>query len=356
MCNLYAIAGRPSNGKTEYLKILRDNAEQTFKMISALDFETHENLVRELYNLVQDDDCQCIAIDDYEVKLIQSWEGKVIDEEYKKALSILAGFSDSFDVNVIVVVGLKSEADKEDGNYYDRANLCSPVIEEETDEIFFIKYGLIDTLRHVDISYNPWIHAAILAMPEYATEHEFGDWNKYRNIVMNEMYFAQMENCILFHGQIEEILQGLGGFDEDEAKNVRKAMALKKSKDVEKYKKIFIENASVYGYDERRAGEVFEYLFKHSGYTVNETYWMKFAMFSGMYDNPNNIQIPMEDVYSERTLLEMVNDHIDCMIENVEALVKVRKGNEEYKRYLDKLCDISKETQRLLDAVDDDES
>lgn len=144
MGKLYVLAGRPGNGKTEYLNMLQSNAKETFKVISAFDFASHEDLVRRLYDLVQDDGCQCIAIDDYEVKLIESWREHVVDEEYKKHLSILAGFADNFNVSIIVAVGLKREADKEGMDYYDKRNLRSPVILEEADKIIFIKQGIID--------------------------------------------------------------------------------------------------------------------------------------------------------------------------------------------------------------------
>lgn len=143
MSRLYVLAGRPGNGKTEYLNRLKDGSPQTIRMVSALDFSSHEVLVRELYDIVQEDDCRTIAIDDYEVKLIKSWGAQIIDEEYQKCLSILAGFSDSFDVSVMVAVGLRREADEDESSYCDIANLRSSAVAEEADRILFIKQGRV---------------------------------------------------------------------------------------------------------------------------------------------------------------------------------------------------------------------
>lgn len=147
MSRLYVLAGRTGNGKTEYLNRVKNESPQTVRIVSAFDFASHEALVRELYNLVQDSSCRSIAIDDYEVKLIRSWGDKIIDEEYRKCLSVLAGFSDSFDVDIIAAVGLKREADKDDSSYYDKANLRSPVVTEEADKTIFIKQGRIKEVK-----------------------------------------------------------------------------------------------------------------------------------------------------------------------------------------------------------------
>lgn len=146
MSKLYALAGRPANGKTEFLNKLQYSSNQTFRLINAISFASHEDLVKELYNLVQDDSCKCIAIDDYEIQLINCWREQIVDDEYKKCLSILAGFTDSFDVAVIPVVGLKREADKDNDAYYDKSNLRSSAVGEETDEVLFIKQGCLDEL------------------------------------------------------------------------------------------------------------------------------------------------------------------------------------------------------------------
>lgn len=147
MSRLYVLAGRTGNGKTEYLNRVKNESPQTVRIVSALDYASHEALVRELYNLVQDSTCRSIAIDDYEVALIKTWGEQIINKEYQKCLSILAGFSESFDVDVIVAVGLKREADKDASSYYDKANLRSPIITAEADKIIFIKQGRIKEMK-----------------------------------------------------------------------------------------------------------------------------------------------------------------------------------------------------------------
>ena len=73
MSRLYVLAGRTGNGKTEYLNRVKNESPQTVRIVSALDFASHEALVRELYNLVQDSNCQSIAIDDYIIASVFSY-------------------------------------------------------------------------------------------------------------------------------------------------------------------------------------------------------------------------------------------------------------------------------------------
>lgn len=138
MSELCVLAGRPGVGKTEYLN-KQLNEDSSIRMVSALDFESHEALVRELYDLVQDDSCKCIVIDDYEVKLIQGWNNIIIDEEYRTNLSILAGFSDNYDIKIIVAVGLKREADISEEAYFNLNMLRSAAILSEANEILFMQ-------------------------------------------------------------------------------------------------------------------------------------------------------------------------------------------------------------------------
>lgn len=141
MSKLCILAGRPGTGKTEYLNSLKSKSKGSFLIISATDYSSHEDLVRHLYDLVQDEDCKCIAIDNYEETLIKRWNGIVRDDEYRKVLSILAGFSDNYDISVYVVVGLKREADKNGTEYFSKENLRSAVITEVADSIEFVKNG-----------------------------------------------------------------------------------------------------------------------------------------------------------------------------------------------------------------------
>ena len=141
MGKLYALTGRPGEGKTAYLQNAKKQYGTAIQIISAEDYSSHEKLVKALYEHVQDDNCKCIAIDDYEVSLIKNWNDHIDDADYKIKLSILAGFADAFDVSVIVVAGLRREADANENNPFDKAFLRSSALDEETTEVFFIKNG-----------------------------------------------------------------------------------------------------------------------------------------------------------------------------------------------------------------------
>ena len=142
MSKLYALAGRPGEGKTTYLQKTKAQYGDVIQLVSAEKYTSHEELMKALYVVVQDDDCKYVVIDDYEVSLIKNWDNHVDDADYQKKLSILAGFSDAFDISVIVVVGLRREADAKENNYSNKAFLRTPVLDEETEDIFFIKDGI----------------------------------------------------------------------------------------------------------------------------------------------------------------------------------------------------------------------
>lgn len=144
MSKLYVLAGRPGERKTEYLEKAKAQYGDAFQLVSAKDYCSHEDLMKALYDHVQDDRCKCIAIDDYEVSLIRNWGNCINDADYRRKLSIMSGFSDAFNVSIIVVAGLKREADAEENIYSDKAFLRSKALDEETDDIFFVKQGSLN--------------------------------------------------------------------------------------------------------------------------------------------------------------------------------------------------------------------
>ena len=143
MSKLQALAGRPGEGKAAYLQKTKAQYGAAIQLVSAADYISHEELMKSLYDVVQDDNYKCVIIDDYEVSLIKNWNNHVDDEDYQKKLSTLAGFSDVFDISIIVVVGLRREADVKENNYSDKTFLRSSVLNEEIDEVFFYKGWII---------------------------------------------------------------------------------------------------------------------------------------------------------------------------------------------------------------------
>ena len=139
MGKIFAIAGRPLNGKTEYLCNMETQFNEKLLLVSAADYPDFEALMQELSNCIMANDTyQCIAIDCFEESLLQQW-GKVNYWKYKRSLNILAGLAESFDVDIYIAVGLKRQADKESSIYCSYNNLRSKAILEETDGVFFLK-------------------------------------------------------------------------------------------------------------------------------------------------------------------------------------------------------------------------
>lgn len=139
MGKLFAIAGRPGSGKTKYLHNMKSLLNEKMFLTSAIDYSTFESMMQELSSCIMENDtCQCIAIDCFEESLIEQWE-KVNYWKYKRSLNILAGLAESFDVDIYIAVGLKRQADKESSIYCSYNNLRSKAILEETDGVFFLK-------------------------------------------------------------------------------------------------------------------------------------------------------------------------------------------------------------------------
>ena len=139
MGKLFAIAGRPLSGKTEFMKNMETNFDENVLFISALNFNNFEELVQQLSLYIRDKDCErIIAIDNFEEFILKQYK-KANYLKYKDHLNILALLIKNKDIDIYVSVGLKRQADRGKTIYCSYSNLRSRAIYEETDGILFLR-------------------------------------------------------------------------------------------------------------------------------------------------------------------------------------------------------------------------
>lgn len=140
MGNIYAVAGRPLSGKTQYLLRLNKQMGASSLYVSAMDYRDFAELVNVLSRKIMDSDTiSTVSIDDFESKLIEDWNIMVNEEEYRKALQVIAGLADNYDLDIYFAVGMKREADRENQLYCSEKHLRAEAICKEVDGVVFLK-------------------------------------------------------------------------------------------------------------------------------------------------------------------------------------------------------------------------
>lgn len=139
MGNIYAVAGRPLCGKTQYLQKLCKQMESYSLFVSAADYTSFDEMMNSLAKRIMDsDNITTIAIDDLEVELIKEWNEQIDEDSYQQKLQILSGFADNYDLDIYFAVGMKREADLNSQPYCSEQFLRSEVIAKEVDGVFFL--------------------------------------------------------------------------------------------------------------------------------------------------------------------------------------------------------------------------
>ena len=139
MGKLFAIAGRPLSGKTEYIRKMKKYSDDSLLVTSALVYPDFETMMQKLSGCITaNDKFMCIVIDDFEESLIEHY-GKADYRKYKQSLKMLVGLTRNLGVDIYISVVLKRKADWKGSIYCSYKYLRSKAIYEETDGVFFLK-------------------------------------------------------------------------------------------------------------------------------------------------------------------------------------------------------------------------
>ncbi|MFO0650239.1 MAG: DNA polymerase III subunit alpha [Polyangiales bacterium] len=85
---------------------------------------------------------------------------------------------------------------------------------------------------------------------------------------------------IVYQEQVMMIARKMGGYSLGGADLLRRAMGKKKKEEMEKHKGIFVEGAKKLGYDEAKAGEIFDLLEYFAGYGFNKSHSAAYALIT----------------------------------------------------------------------------
>ena len=85
---------------------------------------------------------------------------------------------------------------------------------------------------------------------------------------------------IVYQEQVMMIARKMGGYSLGGADLLRRAMGKKKAEEMAKHKKIFVEGAVKLGYEEAKAGEIFDLLEYFAGYGFNKSHSAAYALIT----------------------------------------------------------------------------
>ncbi len=88
------------------------------------------------------------------------------------------------------------------------------------------------------------------------------------------------QGVIVYQEQVMMIARKMGGYSLGGADLLRRAMGKKKKEEMEKHKGIFVEGAKKLGYDEAKAGEIFDLLEYFAGYGFNKSHSAAYALIT----------------------------------------------------------------------------